>query len=110
MSTAGTSRVNAFLASGNICRLLPIFANSLDQDQARQNVGPDLNRNCLTLCCYSGKNFWKKLIFKKSADDKKKHEKLASMHRVNAIVTKFYFLAILDLLALAGLNRCSCFS
>ena len=26
-----------------------IFANSLDPDQARQNVGPDLNPNCLTL-------------------------------------------------------------
>ena len=25
------------------------FANSLDPDQARQNVGPDLDTNCLTL-------------------------------------------------------------
>ena len=25
------------------------FANSLDPDQARQNVGPDLDPNCLTL-------------------------------------------------------------
>ena len=24
------------------------FANSLDPDQAQQNVGPDLNPNCLT--------------------------------------------------------------
>ena len=24
------------------------FANSLDPDQARQNVGPDLDPNCLT--------------------------------------------------------------
>ena len=30
-------------------RLLITFANSLDPDQARQNVGPDLNPNCLTL-------------------------------------------------------------
>ena len=29
------------------------FANSLDPDQARQNVGPDLDPNCLTLRWYS---------------------------------------------------------
>ena len=29
--------------------LLIIFANSLDSDQARQNVGHDLDPNCLTL-------------------------------------------------------------
>ena len=31
------------------CRLLIIFANSLDPDQAQQNVGPDLDPNYLTL-------------------------------------------------------------
>ena len=30
-------------------RLLLTIANSLDSDQARQDVGPDLNPNCLTL-------------------------------------------------------------
>ena len=30
-------------------RLLITFANSLDQDQDRQNVGPDLEPNYLTL-------------------------------------------------------------
>ena len=35
--------------SGNFCRLLITFANSLDLDQARQNVRPDLDPNCLTL-------------------------------------------------------------
>ena len=29
--------------------LLIFFANSLDPDQVRQNVGPDLDPNCLTL-------------------------------------------------------------
>ena len=29
--------------------LLITFANCLDHDQARQNVGPDLDPNCLTL-------------------------------------------------------------
>ena len=31
------------------CLLLIIFANSLDPDQDRQNVGPDLDPNHLTL-------------------------------------------------------------
>ena len=33
---------------GVTCRLLITFANSLDPDQARQNVGPDQDPNCLT--------------------------------------------------------------
>ena len=37
-------RFNSFLVSGDFCRLLIIFVNSLDQDQARQNVGPDLDQ------------------------------------------------------------------
>ena len=32
----------SFHASGDFCRLLLTFANSLDPDQARQNVGFDL--------------------------------------------------------------------
>ena len=38
-----------FLVSGDFCRLLIIFPNSLDPDQDRQNVGPDLDPNCFTL-------------------------------------------------------------
>ena len=34
--------------SGDFCHLLITFANSLDPDQAQQNVGPDLDPNCLT--------------------------------------------------------------
>ena len=41
--------LDSFLASGNFCRLLIIFANSLDPDQDRHSVGPDLDPNCLTL-------------------------------------------------------------
>ena len=33
----------------SFCRLLITFANKLDPDQARQNVGPDLDPICLTL-------------------------------------------------------------
>ena len=42
--------MNTFDATGVFCRL-PVdltFANSLDPDQAQQNVGPDLDPNCLT--------------------------------------------------------------
>ena len=41
----------SFPASGDFCHLLITFtfANSLDLDQAQQNVGPDLDPNCLTL-------------------------------------------------------------
>ena len=34
---------------GHICHLLIIFANNLDPDQVQQNIGPDLDSNCLTL-------------------------------------------------------------
>ena len=36
-----------FHASGDFHRLLITFASSLDPDQDRQNVGPDLDQNCL---------------------------------------------------------------
>ena len=39
---------NSLPASGDFCCLLITFANSLDPDQARQIVGPDLDPNCLT--------------------------------------------------------------
>ena len=38
--------INSFLASGNFCRLLITFANSLDLDQDRCFVGPDLDPSC----------------------------------------------------------------
>ena len=53
---------NSFPASGDFYRLLIIYANSLDPDQARQNFGPDLDPNCLTLWWYSWKMFLKNLI------------------------------------------------
>ena len=39
-------------ARGSFSCLLITFANSLDLDQARQIVGPDLDSNCLTIGCY----------------------------------------------------------
>ena len=40
--------INSSHASGDFCRLLITFANSLDPDQDRQNVSPDLDPDCLT--------------------------------------------------------------
>ena len=42
------------------------FANSLDPDQDRQNVGPDLDLNCWTLIDFLRDIFLKRLILKKS--------------------------------------------
>ena len=39
---------NSLSTRDDSCCLLITFANSLDPDQARQNVGPDLDPNCLT--------------------------------------------------------------
>ena len=55
-------------ASGNFCRLLITFANSLDPDQARQNVEPDLDPKSKlfdTLMVFLKDFFKKKLILKK---------------------------------------------
>ena len=41
--------LNSLPASGYFCHLVKSFANSLDPDQDRQNVGPDLDLNCRTL-------------------------------------------------------------
>ena len=67
---------NSFLARGAD----NLYANSLDPDQDRQNVGPDLNLNCLALKVFLEKKI-KKLILKTTT----KHEKLASMQRVNML-------------------------
>ena len=41
--------LNSLSANGDFYCLLITFTNSLDPDQDRQNVGPDLDLNCLTL-------------------------------------------------------------
>ena len=62
---------NSLPASGDFCRLLLIFANSFDPDQDRQDVGPDLDPNCLTLTVFLKDFFFKDNFEKKSADDNK---------------------------------------
>ena len=41
--------INPYCLTLNQCRLQIAFENSLDPDQARQNVGPDLDPKCLSL-------------------------------------------------------------
>ena len=76
-----TMWINSFPASSDLCRLLITFANSLDPDQARQNVRPDLDPNCLTLMVFL-KEFFEKVILKKNPQPTKKHVKLPNMQRV----------------------------
>ena len=61
-----TISFNFFLACGNFCHLLITFANSLTPDQDRQNVGHDLDPNCLTLLILFLKDFFEKVNFEKS--------------------------------------------
>ena len=58
------------------CCLLITFASSLGPGQAQQNVGPDLDPICLTLCWI--RNITENILKKRSADYKK-HAKLPSM-------------------------------
>ena len=39
----------SLFASGDFCLLLIALTNSLEPDQDRQKLGPDLDPNCLTL-------------------------------------------------------------
>ena len=50
---------NSFPASGDVCHLLITLANSLDPDQAWQNVWSDLDPNCLNPSRFFEKvNLW----------------------------------------------------
>ena len=66
-----TKSIKSFLESIEFCRLQIFFANSLEPDQAQQNVGPDQDQNCLTTWWYSWKNFSRKLVLKKNSRQQK---------------------------------------
>ena len=57
---------NSFLACSDFCCLLITFANSLDTDQDRQNVGPDLDPNYFYILIVFLKEFFEKVNFEKS--------------------------------------------
>ena len=50
--------------------MLLIFSYSLNPDQARQNIGPDLDLKCFTLHVLA-ERFLENFILNKSTDDKK---------------------------------------
>ena len=52
---------NSLPACNFFCHLLIIFANSLEPDQACQNVGPDLDPNCMTERIFEKVDFGKKI-------------------------------------------------
>ena len=54
--------------------MLKTFSNSLYPDQARQNVGPDLDPNCLNLMVLP-KEFFNKVDFEKNQQMTKVREK-----------------------------------
>ena len=57
------------------CRLLITFANSLDPDQDRQNVGPDLDPKPFDNQIMFLKEFFEEVNFKKRSADNNKNEK-----------------------------------
>ena len=59
------------------------FCKQLDQDQDRQNVGPDLDPIRLILLWYSSNNILKMLILKKKSQQMTtKHEKLPGVQGI----------------------------
>ena len=68
------------------CRLLITFANSLDPDQEQQNVGPDLDLNCLCRTHF----FFKKLNVKMSADDKENMKNYPACKELNISQSVFF--------------------
>ena len=47
-SRGKNDNMNSFLVSSDFCQLLITFVNSLDPNQDQQNIGPDMDQNCLT--------------------------------------------------------------
>ena len=68
---------NSFLAKRDFCRLLITFTNSLNPDQDRQNVGPDLDPNCLTLILFLKETFERKVSRRQQ-----KHAQFSCIQRV----------------------------
>ena len=83
-SRAVPKTFNSFPISGHFCCLLITFANSLDPDQAQQNVGPDLDPSYLTQMVFL-KDFLEKVYFKKNPQTKK-HAKLPRMQKVKMVL------------------------
>ena len=81
----------SILVSGDLCCLLITFANSLFPDQCRQNVGPDLDTDRLTLLLYSLKMLLKKFILKKKSADDNESIKLTQR-------AKIYYIRLIEIM------------
>ena len=69
---------------GDFCRLLIAFANNLDPaNQARQNVGPDLDPNCLTSWWYSWQILFYKFNFEKENPQKENMQNFPTCKELN---------------------------
>ena len=73
--------VNWLPACGKFCLLLITFANSLDPNQARHNVRPDLDPSCMTLRYHSWKKILKKIMLRNFCRRQNIVTKLPSMQR-----------------------------
>ena len=71
--------LNSLPASDEFCRLLIIFASSLDLDQAQQYLGPDLDPIPFGILIVYMKKYVEKFQFEKYLQTTKNHEKLPSM-------------------------------
>ena len=69
--------VNSNLAGEDFCRLLISIANTMDRDQAQQNLGSDLDPNHLTLMVFPKVFFLKMLILEKNQQTTQKQEQLS---------------------------------
>ena len=80
--------LNSFLADDDHCRLLITFANSLDPDQVRQKVSPDLDPKPLGFLIAFLKELFEKNNFDKKSTDNKSMEncpacKDTSLHSID---------------------------
>ena len=82
------------------------LCKQLDPDQAWQNIGPDLDPNCLKLLWYLWNNFSKKLILKKISR-RQKHAKFPS--RQSQLFSRHYFcpVNVVCFLCLLFIFRCT---
>ena len=61
--------------------MLIAIANILDPDQARQNVGPDLDQKMLDILMVIPKEFFENVNFERKSANDKTYAKLPSMQR-----------------------------
>ena len=73
------------------CHLLITFANSLDPDQDRKNVSPDLDPNRLTLIVFLKEFFLKSKFWKKLADDNNSMKNDPACKRVKPVCEKMAY-------------------